>query len=138
MEVQYSREDKTYYIKEKIDNQTFEMQFQGYAETDDTIYFNICMGLYNKRKHFVQNENEIRTTGTNPIKTIAVARKAFKMLESEVIERIKGKNIHISCGWTNNKRRDIYYKFLSKYGYKYGRLGNYKCIYKLIDKLENF
>lgn len=130
MEVQFSKEDRTYYIKEKIDNQTFEMQFQGYEETDDTIYFNICMGLYNKRKHMARNENEVRITGANPEKTIAVAIRAFEMLEKEVCERYR-KRIHISCWWTDNRRRDIYYKFLSKRGYQYGKLGNYKCIYKI-------
>ena len=68
MEVQYDRENEWYIVKEKIDNQTFFMEFQLYDETDDTLYFNICMGIYNKRKHAERNENEARMTGLNPIK----------------------------------------------------------------------
>lgn len=134
MEVKYDRENEWYIVKEKIDNQTFFMEFQIYDETDDTIYFNICMGIYNKRKHAERNENEVRMTGLNPMKTICVARKAFDLLEKEVIERRPSKRKHISCGWVDNRRRDAYYRFLSKRGYQYGKLGNYKCIYKVIEK----
>ena len=134
MEVKYDRENEWYIVKEKIDNQTFFMEFQIFDETDDTIYFNICMGIYNKRKHAGRNEDEARMTGLNPIKTVCVATKAFDLLEKEVIERRPSKRKHISCGWVDNRRRDAYYKFLSKRGYQYGKLGNYKCIYKIIEK----
>lgn len=134
MEVKYDRENEWYIVKEKIDNQTFFMEFQIFDETDDTIYFNICMGVYNKRKHAGRNEDEARMTGLNPIKTVYVAMKAFDLLEKEVIERRPSKRKHISCGWVDNRRRDAYYKFLSKRGYQYGKLGNYKCIYKIIEK----
>jgi hypothetical protein len=70
-------------------------------------------------------------TGLNPMKTIAVATKAFDLLEAEVLKRSKRK--HISCGWVDNRRRDVYYKFLSKRGYQYGRLGDYKCLYKVVE-----
>lgn len=134
MEVKYDRENERYIVKEKIDNQTFFMEFQIFDETDDTIYFNICMGIYNKRKHVGRNENEARITGLNPVKTVCVAIKAFDLLEKEVIERRPSKRKHISCVWVDNRRRDVYYKFLSKRGYQYGKLDNYKCIYKIIEK----
>lgn len=134
MEVKYDRENERYIVKEKIDNQTFFMEFQIFDETDDTIYFNICMGIYNKRKHAGRNENEARITGLNPVKTVCVAIKAFDLLEKEVIERRPSKRKHISCVWVDNRRRDVYYNFLSKRGYQYGKLDNYKCIYKIIEK----
>lgn len=133
MEVQYDRENEWYIVKEKIDNQTFFMEFQIYDETDDTIYFNICMGIYNKRKHAGRNEDEARMTGLNPMKSVTTAIKAFNLLEEEVLKRRTGKRKHISCGWVDNRRRDTYYKFLSKRGYQYGTIGGYKCIYKVYE-----
>jgi hypothetical protein len=133
VEVQYSRENESYFIKEKIDNQTFFMEFQIYDETDDTIYINICMGIYNKRKHVERNENEVRMTGLNPMKSVATAIRAFNLLEKEILKRRTSKRKHISCGWVDNRRRDAYYKFLSKRGYQYGTIGRYKCIYKVYE-----
>lgn len=133
MEVIYDKRNEWYVVKEKIDNQTFFMEFQIYDETDDTVYFNICMGVYNKRKHAGRNENEARITGSNPMKTVAIAMKAFDMLEEEVLYRRKDKRKHISCGWVDNRRRDAYYKFLSRKGYQYGNIDGYKCIYKVYE-----
>ena len=133
MEVVYDRENEWYIVKEKIDNQTFFMEFQIYDRTDDTIYFNICMGVYNKRKHADHNENEARMTGQNPIKTVITAMRAFDLLEKEVINSYKGHRKHISCCWVDNRRRDAYYRFLSKRGYQYGKIGNMKCIYKIYE-----
>lgn len=134
MEVQYDNENEWFIVKEKIDNQTFFMEFQLYDESGDTLYYNICMGLYNKRKHAARNEDEKRITGLNPMKTMFVAKKAFELLEQAVIESDPAMRKHISCGWVDNRRRDAYYRFLSKRGYQYGRIGTCKCIYKIIEK----
>ena len=135
MEVKYDRKNESFIVKEKINNQTFFMEFQIFDETNDTIYFNICMGIYNKRKHAGRNEDENRITGLNPMKSVLMAIKAFSLLEKEVIETYPNKRKHISCGWIDNRRRNVYYKFLSKKGYQYGKLGKYKCIYKVIEKI---
>lgn len=136
MEIKYDSDNESYIIKEKIDNQTFFMEFQIYDKTDDTVYFNICMGIYNKRKHAERNEEEIRITGLNPMKSVVTAIRAFNLLEEEVARTYPNRRKHISCGWIDNRRRDVYYKFLSKRGYQYGKLGNYKCIYKIIEKVN--
>lgn len=132
--VNYNDSEDAYVYKEKIGNQTFFMEFQVRDWTDDTTYFNICMGVYNKRKHAAKNEDEARITGKDPFKTCLCAMKAFNELERYVIAEEKAKfpnkKIHISCSWVDNRRRDVYYKFLSKRGYRYGVFENQKVIYK--------
>ena len=36
----------------------------------------------------------------------------------------------IFCTWTDTRRRDAYYKVLSRIGYDWGRIGKEKCIMK--------
>lgn len=63
MEAYYDR-DEGYIVKEKMSNgQTFYMAFQDIDETPDTIYWNIWLSIYSKRKHMKANENEVRITG---------------------------------------------------------------------------
>lgn len=136
MEVKWDREEEEYYIKEKIDNQTFRMGFQKLnGNEDDTIFFNIYMTLYNKRKHIDRNENLVLSTGLNPFKTIPTAIKAFNILEQEVTNNYKHKDIIIGCYWLDKKRRDVYYKFLSKRGYRYMMIDGYKYIAKKFKKI---
>ena len=123
------------YIQEKIGNQTFFLKMELYDETLDTLYYNIHMGVYSKRKHAVENELNARMTGLNPIQVVIFARKAFVALEEYLVDKcINSHNVHISCNWVDNRRRDAYYKFLSKRGYEYGRMDNRKIIYKLFKK----
>ena len=51
MEVIYDYINNEFYIKEKIDNQTFKMSFQIVEENPDSLYINIALVIYNKRKH---------------------------------------------------------------------------------------
>ena len=134
--VNYDKENDWYIFKEKIDNQTFFMEFQVYDETEDTSYINICMGVFNKRKHAERNENEVRITGQNPIKTVMTAIRAFNELEKVAIERELWTHdrVHVSCWWVDNRRRDAYYKFLSKRGYQFGNFEGKKVIFRVYEK----
>ena len=143
--VHYDREKEEYYIDYPIENQTFHMGFQK-CEVDSFIdngivYFNVWINLYNKRKDMWRNEDLLLSTGLNPIKTVLVARECFKAIEAEIIEDMEynDKDVIIYCHWVNNRRRDAYYKVLSRMGYRYGRipLHPYKVIMKRYKNNEN-
>lgn len=105
----------------------------------DTVYINVYMTLYNKRTQIEANENAAKVTGVNPLQTLKVARAAFNMLEQDAIyTNNETQNIIIYCTWLDNRRRDIYYWYLSKKGYRYGKLPdtNRKCIFKKFKKGE--
>lgn len=130
-EVKWNHQDDEYYVNIPIDKQTLYMGFQMNYWTDDTIYFNIVLAVYNKRKHKDYNENHILMTGQNPLATALLARKAFKALEQKTLEQYNDRyRVIIYCSWIDNVRRDIYYRVLSKMGYSYGRLWNQKVIMK--------
>ena len=138
MEVIHDWINHSFYVEEKIDNQTFRMEFENVGETLDTIYFNIAVSVYNKRKHQDANEQLIKITGKNPMATAMMAIKAFKMLEKSCNEYYnKNYNTFFYACWIDNRRRQVYEKFLTKFGYNYGSspFGE-KCLFKKYVKGE--
>lgn len=133
MNVKYDYKNRTYYIKEKIHNQTMIMQFEECDRSLDMTYYNVVLGVYNKRKHAQKNEDNAIVTGKYPFETVAKAVKAFNLLEQEVIKENKfyDKKVMIMISWVDNRRRDIYYKYLSKRGYKYEIVDGQKFICKI-------
>lgn len=133
MNVKYDYKNRTYYIKEKIHNQTMIMQFEECDRSFDMIYYNVVLGVYNKRKHAQKNEDSAIVTGKYPFETVAKAVRAFNLLEQVVIKENKfyNKKIMIMISWVDNRRRDIYYKYLSKRGYKYEVVDGQKFICKI-------
>lgn len=132
----WSYERDEYYITVPFENQTFYMAFQEEYRTLDTVYFNVQMALFDKRKEI--HDEEIKTTGKlNPIRTFQTATKVFKLLEETCYREFNGLNVVIYIRWADNRRRDIYYKYLSRLGYRYGRdYNNEKCLFKKNKKLK--
>ena len=133
MNVKYDYKNRTYYIKEKIHNQTMIMQLEECDRSLDVIYYNVVLVVYNKRKHAQKNEDNAIVTGKYPFETVAKAVRAFNLLEQEVIKENKfyNRKIMIMISWVDNRRRDIYYKYLSKRGYKYEVVDGQKFICKI-------
>lgn len=133
MNVKYDYKNRTYYIKEKIHNQTIIMQLEECDRSLDMTYYNVVLGVYNKRKHAQKNEDNAIVTGKYPFETVSKAVRAFNLLEQEVIKENKfyNRKIMIMISWVDNRRRDIYYKYLSKRGYKYEVVDGQKFICKI-------
>lgn len=139
MEAKWNHEKNEYYINTPIENQTLHMAFEMDDWTMDTVWFNVYMTLYNKRKQIDENENKVKITGNNPMQTVAAAIKAFKILERATLFGFNDRyNVVIHCHWLDNRRRDAYYRFLSKRGYQYGKDANdgSKWIFKKWKKCE--
>lgn len=76
-------------------------------------------------------------TGLNPIKTVILGMKAFKEVENAFLKGYNDRfKVIISCNWTSSSRRDAYYAFLSKRGYRYDKLFGEKVIMKVWKKNE--
>lgn len=136
----WDQENDEYYIKVPMkNNQIFSMYLQEIDWTIDTSYFNLAMNLYDKRKKAAENEDLVKTTGKQDfLQTYIIAKKCFEKLEQTCLREFHYTNVVIYCYWTDNRRKDIYYHFLSKRGYRYGRdLANKKCIYKKFKKKES-
>ena len=142
MEVIYDRESDQYYQRRNVDNQTVElgMNCTNWDEINKTSYWNIFLTVYNKRKDAYTNMDKKVITGQNPFATFIMARDMFYDVEAEVLKKelLYGHSdkVIIFCTWVDNRRRDAYYRVLSKMGYNWGLTPNlkHKCIIKTFTK----
>lgn len=111
---------------EKGNLQTIWMGFQETADPSMNDYssswWNVALSIYNKRKDMYDNMDKKLSTGKDLIRNFIIARKMFDALEVSVIEDAvyNKRDVVIYCHWVDNRRRDAYYKILSKKGYRYG------------------
>ena len=125
--VYYNPDEDAYELEYQVGTQTIWMQF-GLVNFDreeafvNTFWFNVALSIYNKSKDMYTNMDKKLSTGIDPVRNFLVARKMYDALEATVIEEAvrQKKDIIIFCHWMDNRRRDAYYKVLSKKGYKYG------------------
>ena len=136
MAVEYRAEDDTYFERRRVDNQTIELGINYHDESihDRHSYWNIYVTVFNKRKDMYSNMDKKIITGKNPFATVIAAREMFSNVEAYLLdcELVHGgfDKITIFCTWVDNRRRDAYYKVLSRMGYDWGRIGKEKCIMK--------
>ena len=142
MAVEYRAEDDTYFERRKVGNQTIELGINYYDENihDRKSWWNIYITIFNKRKDMYSNMDKKVITGKNPFATVVAAREMFSNVEAYLLdhELVHGgfDEVTIFCTWVDNRRRDAYYRVLSRMGYDWGRIGKEKCIMKTY-KLED-
>ncbi len=119
LEVKYSEDDNL---------QTIWMQFGLVNFNRDesfvnTTWWNVALSIYDKRKDMYSNMDKKLSTGKDLVRNFIIVRKMFDALEVSVIEHgVNNKqDVVIYCHWEDNRRRDAYYKVLSKKGYRYGK-----------------
>lgn len=121
------------YIKQKLSNgQTLEFGMDLFDCNDDTEYWNIYAQIYTKRKQAAYNmENCVISGNGIALEAFAVIRKSFQEIEEEIKIHSERKNVMFCCHWTDNRRRNVYEKFLKKYGYEYKMFDGRKELCKI-------
>lgn len=136
MAVHYRKDDATYYERKKVGNQTIELGINWLEDSDDErhSWWNVYITVFNKKKDMYKNMDKKAITGENPLKNVLVAREMFYDVEAYLLDRelVHGcyDDVTILCTWVNNRRRDAYYRVLSKMGYEWGTYYHEKCIKK--------
>lgn len=136
MAVHYNAIDDTYYERRQIGNQTIELgiNFVEQNEHDRKGWWNIYLTVFNKRKDMYSNMDKKIITGKDPIANFLAAREMFYNVEAYLLANELGlggfDEITIFCTWVDNRRRDAYYKVLSRLGYDWGTYDGEKCIMK--------
>lgn len=136
MAVEYRAEDDTYFERRRVGNQTIELGMNYYDENihDRKSWWNVYITIFNKRKDMYTNMDKKVITGKNPFATVVAAREMFSNVEAYLLdhELVHGgfDEVTIFCTWVDNRRRDAYYRVLSRMGYDWGRIGKEKCIMK--------
>ena len=142
MAVEYRTEDDTYVSRRRVGNQTIELGMNYFDSTNNNrrSWWNVYITIFNKRKDMYSNMDKKIITGQNPIATFINAREMFYEVEAYLLdhELVHGgfDEVTIFCTWVDNRRRDAYYKVLSRMGYSWGMVGKEKCIMKTY-KLED-
>ena len=142
MAVEYRAEDDTYVSRRRVGNQTIELGMNYIDSTNNNrrSWWNVYITIFNKRKDMYSNMDKKIITGQNPIATFINAREMFYEVEAYLLdhELVHGgfDEVTIFCTWVDNRRRDAYYKVLSRMGYNWGMVGKEKCIMKTY-KLED-
>lgn len=120
LKVQWNSSEYEYYVVVPIDNQKLKVAISFYDYSDTTMYGNIYVQLYTKRKHRQRDMDNCIMTGLNPIKTVYYGIKAFKLLEDAAL---RGYNedyiVNLSCSWTNSTRRDACITWWDKLRFKW-------------------
>ena len=134
-EIENKNEYWFYRCRHKIDKQTLEMRMYQWDYNEDTIWFSIMLSVHNKRKHIAKHMDSKAITGNNPLKTISIGLQMFDAIEKKCVEEFDYfNNIIIFCTWLDKRRRDAYYRILSRRGYKFGTINGEKVIMKKWSK----
>lgn len=122
----YNSQEDAYELEVIVGSQTIWMQFglcwnESMSELSDG-WFNVALSIYNKTKDMYTNMDKKISTGIDPVRNFIIARQMFDALEAVVVEEgvRQHKDVVIFCHWMDNRRRDAYYRVLSKKGYRYG------------------
>ena len=129
MEIYIDKDSGDYAIVEPVGNQTMEMRFERFHETIDSIYYWVILSIADKRNRTTKVFEKRQTTGTNPHASVCSIREAYEVLE-EAIVADHVRNVVICVGWEDGKRRNVYWRYLSRKGYRMGTIFKSKCIYK--------
>lgn len=137
MKFEYYLDDldyRNYFAKETLPSgQTIYIEFQQ-EESNKYTYYGIYLEIFDKKKSIYNNDSCCKSTGKDGIKGLLWAKQ--KIIEFE--EYILGNNrynhkIIIYCLWSDNRRRDVYERGLTKMGYKFSRLFDMKVLMKRIN-----
>lgn len=134
MEFVQERNSYIFTAKDKMPSgMTTEINFFGYFwDNQRTAEFLVVLDVYKKRKD--KPNIFLKRTGKDGLKTLLFAKKAIKEFEPYIIEQYGRchQKMFINIQWTDNKRRDIYYRGLKDIGYKFTMFNGSKVLSKRI------
>lgn len=131
------KDDWDYICEIPAGDQIVRMGFEAYNFTLDTIHYNINLVVYTKRKKMYEHFDHKDITGLRPHATIVAMRQAFEALLDHCLrDYLEYYNILIGCYWLDTRRRNMYYRFLSRYGFRYGRVDGQRLIFRKYKKGE--
>jgi hypothetical protein len=135
----YSEENCSYNLKKKFSSgNTVEIEFFICANSEDgPLIVEVCLRSYAKRKHKERIDFEFISTGRDALEPAIWATKCLLefpvFLFSESFYRDRDQIVY-EIYWSNARRRDVYHKWLSRYGFYFDRRFSGKCISKIYDR----
>ena len=133
--IRWDANELAYIGRTKVKNQTIEISLEEIDTNDDTVWFNIVLTVYNKRKDYYKLHEHKMISGKYPFETIIAGLKLFDELEKRCLDDFDHLNVIIYCSWLDNRRRDAYWSILKRRGYKWGNINKQKVIMKRVEKI---
>lgn len=139
IDYEYNFDRCSYIAKKKFSSgNTVEIEFYlGEYSDDGPIVVEIGLRSYAKRKQKDQPDFEFRETGRDALEPAIWATKClleFPMtLFSEPYYQHKNRLVY-AIFWSNARRRDVYHKWLSRYGFYFDVSSGQKCLTKIYDR----
>lgn len=137
LNIRWNMDELSYIGKTRVKNQTIEIRLEQLFANIDSVWFNIVLTIYNKRKDYYKLHEHKTISGKYPFETVAAGLKLFDELEKICLDRFKYLNVIIYCGWLDNRRRDAYWSILKRRGYDWGIIDKQKVIMKRVKKNES-
>jgi len=135
----YDHENCTYVLKKKFDSgATVEMEFYlGEYSTEGPMLVEVGLRTFTKRKQKDQPDFEFSVRGKDGLEPAIWATKNLlefpEFLFSEPFYQHKDRLVY-TISWSNARRRDIYYKWLSRYGFYFDVSFGSKCLTKIYER----
>lgn len=137
----FHREDYSYVVKNKFDSgNTVEMQFW-VSETDSlnpNVYVEVALRSYTKRKHMDSPDFYYTVRGKDGLRpalwaTNLLLKFPLFLLDHEHFQHKD--NVVYQITWSDSRRRDIYHRWLSRYGFYIDGAGIFgKCLAKTFSR----
>ena len=132
----YRGKSHGYYSSCKLkNNQTATIFFlEDYSNRDVT--YCIAFAISSKRKNikeWISGERDVLTnkqTGKSGVEGLLWAKKQIGGFEEFIVKKKHTGKVIMQVGWTDNRRRNIYERYLGRIGYKIGYRWGCKCLYK--------
>lgn len=136
----YDHENFSYTAKKKFaSGNTVEIEFY-LSETSIDGSLNVEVGLrsFAKRKHKDKPDFEFRVTGRDALEPAIWATQCLLEFPSTIFSEsyfAQKDRVIYSIFWSDARRRDIYHKWLSRYGFYYDNsVHRAKCISKIYHR----
>lgn len=101
---------------------------------ENTVYCGVYFVIYHKRRQMYTNEDHI--TGKDGLLGLLWAKNKLiefeEWINNDPLEFDKTKKYVLYCYWTDNRRRRVYEKALSRLGFKYTPIFGRRALSKVI------
>lgn len=136
----FQEEDYSYTIRKKFDSgTTVEMIFwvSEYDRLNSTVFVGVCLNSYTKRSQVGTPEFYYTARGKDGLRPALWATDLLLKFPAYLLAdwnfRHKTQVVY-TIFWSDSRRRDVYHKWLSRYGFYFDQMAEGKCLTKTFTR----
>lgn len=135
----FNQDNFSYLLKKKFQSGV-TVEIELYLEEhsfDGPMYAQVAMRSYTKRKQLHQPDYEFSIRGKDGLEPALWATKCLSEFPEFFFKELNFKHkdrLVYNIYWSDARRRDVYYKWLSRYGFFFDSSDGTKCLSKIYDR----